>query len=103
MLAIGAESEDERALLLRQLSVIPEMLATLDTLTAAGQHHTIGKVVAFIQNQVRHAIPRVGRRNQVTLAELMERLKQESERLFPDLASVSQHARTLMTLVAAVQ
>ena len=102
-LAIRAESDDEQAVLSRQLSVIPEMLATLDTLTTAGQHHTIGKVVMFIQDQVRHAIPRLGRRNRATLAELMERLERESERQLPDLASVSRHATSLMTLIAAVQ
>jgi hypothetical protein len=102
-LATTAERNDEQAVRSRQLSVIPEMLATLDTLTTAGQHHTIGKVVAFIQEQVRHAIPRVSRRNQATLSELMEHLKQESERLFPDPASVSRHATILMTLIAAVQ
>ena len=101
--AIGAGTDDEQAVLSRQLSVIPEMLATLGTLTTAGQHHTIGKVVTFIEDQVRHAISRVGRRNQATLAKLMERLKQESERLHPDPASVSRHATILMTLIAAVQ
>ena len=102
-LAIGAATDDEQAVLSRQLSVIPEMLATLGTLTTAGQHHTIGKVVMFIEDQVRHALCRVGRRNQVALAELMERLKQESERLHPDAASVSRHATALMTLIAGVQ
>jgi hypothetical protein len=102
-LAIRAETDDEQAALSRQLSVIPEMLATLDTLTAAGQHHILGKVVTFIEDQVRHAIPRVGRRNQATLVELMEHLKRESHRLLPDLARVNQHATTLMTLIAAVQ
>jgi hypothetical protein len=102
-LAIGTETDNEQTVLSRQLSVIPEMLATLGTLTTAGQRHTIGKVMTFIEDQVRHAISKVGRRNQAAVAELMEHLKQESERLHPDPASVSRHATILMTLIAAVQ
>jgi hypothetical protein len=103
-LAITADREDGRqAVLSRQRSVIPEMLATLDTLTIAGQHHVIDKVVTFIEDQVRSANPRTGRRNRAKLAGLMEGLKQESHHLLPDVASIEQHARTLMALIAAVQ
>ena len=102
-LAGRVKEDDEQAVLSRQRSVIPEMLARLDTLTIAGQHHVLGKVITFIEHQVRCASPLVGRRNRATLAGLMERLKQESERLFPDLPSVNRHAGTLMALIAAVQ
>ena len=101
--ATRTEGDDEEAVLLRQLSVIPEMLARLDTLTLAGQHHVIGKVVTFIEDQVRCANPRVGRRNRATLAGLVERLKHESDRVLPDLAIVNLQARTVMALIAGVR
>jgi hypothetical protein len=102
-LALGGERDDEQAVLSRQRSVIPEMLATLDTLTIAGQHHVIDRVLTFIEDQVRCASPLLGRRNRATLAGLMEGLKEESHHLLPDVVRIDQHARTLMALIADIQ
>ncbi len=106
-LATTAERDHHQAVLSRQLSVIPEMLVTLETLTIAGRHHLIGKLVTFlvtfIEELVRCADPRVVGTDEATLSGVMKRLKQESERLVPDVASVSRDARTLMALITAVE
>ena len=65
--------------------VIREMLVTLETLTTAGQHHDMCKVVAFMADEIRRLGPRLSRRNQVTLAELVAQLERQTQRRLPDL------------------
>lgn len=92
----------EHALLLRQLSVIREMLGTLDTLTIAGQHHDIDKVIAFVGGQVQRARTQVSGRNRTTLMDLMTQLRNESDRLFPDSTRFAQRAENLISLLVAI-
>ena len=67
---------DDRASLSWQVSVLGDMVATLDTLTTAGQHHVIGKVVAVVRDQVQRAAPLVSRREREILAGLVEEMEQ---------------------------
>ena len=92
----------ERALLLRQLSVVREMLGTFDTVTIAGQRHVMDKVIAFVEEQIRHAGTHVSQRNQATLADLMTHIRSESERLSPDSARFAQRAESLISLLVAI-
>lgn len=86
----------------RQLTVIPGMLSTLDTLSAAGQHHVMGKVVSFLKDQVGRAGRGLSIRNQRSFEELLGHLTRESERLSPDIRTFSRHAEALMSLLAAI-
>ena len=86
----------------RQLSTIREMLATLDTLTNAGQQNLMMKVVAFIRGRGGEALGRVGKNNQRTAADLLEHLAVEAERPLPDARAFGPQADSLVALLAAV-
>jgi len=85
-----------------QVSVLGDMVATLDTLTRAGQQHVIGKVVAVVRDQVRRAGPLVSRREREILAGLVEDMAHESDRLSPDLSVFTPRAERLIELLALV-
>ena len=85
-----------------QVSVLGDMVATLDTLTRAGQQHIIGKVVAVVRDQVRRAAPLVSRRERETLAGLVEEMARESDRVSPDLSVFTPRAERLFGLLALV-
>lgn len=86
----------------RQLSAIREMLASLETLTIAGQQNVMMKVVAFIRGRAGEALARVGRHNQRTAADLLQHLAVESERPLPDARLFGPRAESLVALLAAV-
>jgi hypothetical protein len=68
----------------RELTIVQEMLSTVNTLTAAGQRHTMGKVVGFISGAIEGLGPAVSVRNRLTLTDLLSQLARESERRSPD-------------------
>ncbi len=92
----------EGALLVRQLSVIREMLGTLDTVTIAGQHHLMDKVIAFVNGQLRRAPTCLSDRNRATLVDLITQLRGESDHLLPDAARFAQRAENLINLLTAI-
>ena len=94
---------DERASLSWQVSVLGDMVATLDTLTTAGQHHVIGKVVAVIRAQVQRAAPLVSRREREVLAGLVEEMARQSDRVSPDLSVFTPRAERLIGLLSLVR
>ena len=94
---------DDRASLSWQVSVLGDMVATLDTLTTAGQHHVIGKVVAVVRDQVQRAAPLVSRREREILAGLVEEMEHESDRVSPNLSVFTPRAERLIGLLALVR
>lgn len=78
------------------------MLPTLNTLTAAGQHNVMSKIVAFTRGQVDRPRPGLSAHNRRMFAELLGHLTHESERLSPDILAFSDWAESLLTLLAAV-
>lgn len=82
--------------------VIREMLVTLETLTTAGQHHDMCKVVAFMNDEIRRVAPRLSRRNQVTLADLVAQLERQTQRRLPDLQAFARGTESLIALLGAV-
>jgi hypothetical protein len=94
---------DERASLSWQVSVLGDMVATLDTLTTAGQQHVIGKVLAVVRDQVQRAAPLVTRREREILAGLVEEMAHESDRVSPDLSVFTPRAERLFGLLALVR
>src|SRR5580698_1076653 len=93
---------DDRASFSWQVSVLGDMVATLDTLTTAGQQHVIGKVVAVVRDQVQRAAPLVSRREREILAGLVEDMAHESDRVSPDLSVFTPRAERLIELLALV-
>ncbi|HTB60747.1 MAG TPA: hypothetical protein VLC06_22910 [Polyangia bacterium] len=101
-LPVDLRTGSEPASLSWQVSVLGDMVATLDTLTTAGQHHIIGKVLAVVRDQVRRAAPLVSRREREMLAGLVEEMARESGRVSPDLAVFTPRAERLIGLLALV-
>lgn len=81
------------------LAIVRQMLATLDTVTLAGQRHLMTKVVALVDAQVDRAIQHVGRGNRRTLQEQLTLLKRESDRLLPSIAAFRDRAESLLALL----
>jgi hypothetical protein len=98
----GVQPRGESMALGGQAATIREMLSRLDTLTMAGQRHSMSKIVAFVGSHVRRTLRQVGTRNGRTLVELIERLQGESERSLPDIAIFSRRAEDLLVLLSAV-
>ena len=101
-MAVDPRTSGDRASLSWQVSVLGDMVATLDTLTTAGQHHVIGKVVAVVRDQVRRAAPLVSRRERDILAGLVEEMEHESDRVSPDLSVFTPRAERLIGLLSLV-
>lgn len=102
-LPVDLRTGGEAASLSWQVSVLGDMVATLDTLTTAGQQHIIGKVVAVVRDQVRRAAPLVSRREREMLAGLVEEMARESDRVSPDLSVFTPRAERLIGLLALVR
>jgi hypothetical protein len=83
-------------------SVIREMLTTLETLTTAGQQHDMCKVVGFMTDEIRRVSPRLSRRNQLTLAELVAQLERQTQRRLPDLQAFALGTENLIALLGHV-
>jgi hypothetical protein len=82
-----------------ELAVVREMLATLDTLTTAGQQHTMAKLVGFIQDRSIRVLPGISSRNRERVAELLAHLERECHRALPDVRSFSDRADRVVTLL----
>jgi hypothetical protein len=84
----------------REIAVVQEMLTTLDTLTVAGQRHTMEKVVRFISDAIEGLSPTVGLRNRCTLADMLAQLAHESERVSPGVQLFRWSADSLLELLS---
>jgi len=81
-------------------ATIRQMLATLDTLTIAGQRHLMAKVLAFVEGQVDRAIRHTGAGNRGMLLEQLALLKRESDRPLPSVPAFGERAESLLALLA---
>jgi hypothetical protein len=102
-MAAQPRTSSDHASLSWQVSVLGDMVATLDTLTTAGQQHVIGKVVAVVRDQVRRAAPLVSRGEREILAGLVEEMQHASDRVSPDLSVFTPRAERLFGLLALVR
>ncbi|HVT08464.1 MAG TPA: hypothetical protein VHO67_13475 [Polyangia bacterium] len=92
---------DEHAPRVRQLRVIREMLRMLDTVTTAGQHHLMNKVIAFVEGQVEQVAANASGASRAALAELMAQLRNDAHGLVPDAARFTRHTESLIDLLVA--
>ncbi|HEX3902245.1 MAG TPA: hypothetical protein VH853_05290 [Polyangia bacterium] len=86
-----------------QVAVLGDMLATLDTLTAAGQHHVMSKVLAVVREQVGRMAPMFSGPDRKILAGLVGDLEHESDRRSPDPSIFTPRAERLIKLLALVR
>jgi hypothetical protein len=75
------------------------MIATLETLTDAGQRHLMTKVVALIEGHLAAAGPARERQTNAEV-QLLGQLQRECERPSPGIAAFRDHAERLIALVA---
>ena len=85
-----------------RLTTIRQMLATLDTLTIAGQRHLMSKVVAFVSGQVERVVREGGRVNRRMLLDQLTLLKRESDRQLPSVSTFSARADSLIALLTGL-
>jgi hypothetical protein len=76
------------------------MLSTLETLTVAGQRHTMGKIAAFLAETIERPGPSVSLRTRSASRELLSWLSRESERLSPDVGRFCWAAQSLLGLLS---
>jgi hypothetical protein len=79
----------------RQAATVREMLATLETLTPAGQQHTMSKIVAFVGRQSGDTF------REDALADLSRSLQREAARALPDVATFCRGTEDVLALLAA--
>jgi len=89
-----------RAISARESALIREMLSSLQSLTVAGQRHTMGKIAGFLSETVEHPGPAVSLHARAASRQLLSRLAHESERLSPDIESFCWAAENLLGLLA---
>ena len=83
------------------LDVLREMIRTMETLTLAGQRHTMARIVDFIHQRATWCQRAIGMHNRNILEQLLEELTRESRRIFPDARSFGSRAEALLGLLAA--
>jgi hypothetical protein len=88
-----------RPSLAEELTTIRQMLAALDTVTTAGQHHLMAKVLAFVEGQVDRVIQRPGPCNGHMLLEQLALLRHESDRQLPSASAFGERAESLLALL----
>jgi hypothetical protein len=71
------------------------MLGTLETLTPAGQQHTMSKIVAFVGRRTGPAF------REDALADLSRSLQHEAARARPDVATFCRRTEDALALLAA--
>ncbi len=81
------------------VATIRQMLATLETVTNAGQIHLMNKLLAIIGDHVERALGRGGPRNDGMLREQLTLLKREADRSAPSTPAFVNRAEGLIALV----
>ncbi len=86
------------ALLAGELAVIGEMVASLDSLTHAGRHHVMAKIVGFIQGRLGPSVAKRGPVERARIAELLDRLKNEAARPLPVVSNFTEAVERLLAV-----
>ena len=71
-----------------RLDVARELIDTLDTLTDAGQRHTMNKIIRVLDDESSDDVPQIGA------------LREDLSRVSPDVASFSRRARAILAGLA---
>lgn len=81
-----------------ELAVIGEMLASLDSLTHAGRHHVMTKIVGFVQGRIGPTLANRGAAERARIGELVERLKNEAARPLPAVPTFTDAVKRLLAV-----
>ena len=85
----------------RQLPVIQQMIGDMEAQTAAGQQHTMEKVVVFLRSRIRKGSATVTPRNQRELLQMIDQLEREARRQAPDALLFGDRTNALIVLLSA--
>ena len=91
-----ADSLAEQAAIRLRRVAVGEMLATLETATAAGRHHLMNKMVTLFAEEASRADARVGDQERRRIALSLAALEREVARRAPDEAAFNQRAAVLV-------
>jgi hypothetical protein len=83
-----------------KLKTIRQMLATIETLTMAGQRHLMAKVVAQVAGEVDRALHRAAPGDRRTLIDQVAQLSDVADRQFPSVTVFRERANRLIALLA---
>jgi hypothetical protein len=97
--SISEEQASRPSFLADKLTTIREMLASLDTLTFAGQRHLMTKVIAFVDPQVHRVIDHAPPGERGRLLEELSFLRRESDRQLPSVPAFGERAAGLLALL----
>jgi hypothetical protein len=101
--AVGEpQTASDRSRLADQIGTVREMVVTLDTLSVAGQHYIMRKVIAFTQAQVKRLRWSLSARNQHLCSELVDLLIHACELMLPDRLQFAHRAATLLDVLATL-
>jgi len=98
--SISGEHGPRLPALVDKLATIRQMLASLDTLTIAGQRHLMTKVLAFVEDHAQRMVHRAGSCTHSALRDDLALLRHESERPLPSTAAFGERAERLLALLA---
>jgi hypothetical protein len=85
-----------------QLETIQEMLGSMETQTVPGIRYTMDKVLGFLRKQIRSEQFVVSPRNRRIVAQQVDQLTREAERMVPDARLFADRADTLVVLLLAL-
>jgi hypothetical protein len=101
----GEHTMDARVVLgnpTRQLETIQEMLGSMETQTVPGIRYTMDKVLGFLRKQIRSEQFVVSPRNRRIVAQQVDQLTREVQRMVPDARLFADRADTLVVLLLAL-
>ena len=81
-----------------QVAVIGEMLAGLDSLTNAGRHHVMTKIVTFVQTRLGSAPASRTPVERARIAEMVDHLQREAARPLPVVGSFTESVQRLLAI-----
>jgi hypothetical protein len=82
------------------IDTVREMLSMLETLTIAGQHHVMEKVIGFAEVRIAREVRRGGAASRRGLWEQLDCLRREAGHIVPDVSSFARRGESLMALLA---
>jgi hypothetical protein len=68
-----------------KLDIVRQMVASLETVTIAGQRHLMGKVLAFVDGQIDRVVLRASPPNRQFLLQELALLRNETDRQLPSV------------------
>jgi hypothetical protein len=82
------------------IDTVREMLSMLETLTIAGQHHVMEKVIGFSEVRIAREVRRLGGASRRGLWEQLDCLRREANHIVPDVSTFARRAESLLALLS---